>query len=167
MEDTAGRLVVIRVGARAGAASGVALAATLMLVAEIASEPTGVPGIDSSTWTPPTGVASLVLGEDALHGSLVVGPILLGLAILMAAATVAGVIGVSLLVYLLGYAPPTLPAVLVGIAWGGALQVALLRVTFNDPLPTFGRWLGWAAYGATLGLASSRLLARTTVPVAA
>jgi uncharacterized membrane protein HdeD (DUF308 family) len=53
---------VLQAGALAAIAAGFVMAAWPMVVAAIAQEPTAVPGIHQTLWTPPEGIWSVVFG---------------------------------------------------------------------------------------------------------
>ena len=160
--------VVVRVGAAAGVIAGVAMIGWQMLAGEIDATPTAVEGVDSSTWTAITAVASLVLGADAQHGWFSFGPVLLGLILLMAYAIALGVLGVALLVYVQGYHPGPLAAAAQGVVYGLLLQIFVVNLTINalqdvnTVYESTTPWSWWAAhslYGGTLGIAGARMLA--------
>jgi hypothetical protein len=60
---------VLQAGALAAIAAGFIMAAWQMVVAAIAQNPTAVPGIHQTLWTPPEGIWSVVFGVHHLHGS--------------------------------------------------------------------------------------------------
>src|SRR4051794_25483041 len=84
----------MRVGTACGLVAGLVFAVHLCLIAEIAAAPTTEAGIRSSTWTPLTGIASFALGRDAVHGSLHLGPVLLGIAMHLVVAVLVAIPGV-------------------------------------------------------------------------
>lgn len=148
----------------AGLAAGVAMAATVMLVAEIASEPTAVPGIDSSTWTPVTAITAFLFGPDAFHAAFAVLPILFGLVAHLLLSVAFGAAGFALIVYSLGWRPWPPAAAALGFFFGLALEVVVINVIVNgiepdnlvyESLPEWGWWAGHAAYGVTLGIATA------------
>lgn len=158
---------VVSVGTAGGVAAGVAMAATLMAIAEIASEPTFAPGIDSSTWTPLTGIAAFLLGTDAFHGDFDVLPVAFGLAVHLTVAAVLGAAGLGFIVASLGARPGLPGATLLGFVYGLFLQVFLLSLVINgiqgeltvyQSLPPWGWWVAHAAYGTAFGLAGALLL---------
>lgn len=158
------------VGIRAGLRGGAAAALLLATVAEIAAQRTAVEGIRSSVWTPITAVAALVFGDGAFHGDFQLGPIAAGLALLLLAAALLGAVGALLVVVCLGARPAPGAAVAIGIAYGLALQVALIVVLANQlqsddllgrSLPVWAWWPAWALYGAVLGAACARLARRS------
>lgn len=160
---------IATVGARAGLLAGAAMIAWELTASEIASEPTALDGIQSSTWTPVTAIASFVLGTDAYSGSFAIGSIALGLAIHLVLAVLLGVVGTAALVYVLGYRPGAFGAALCGAAYGLFLEIALLNLLVNltqDPdivyraAPEWTWWVAHGIYGTTFGLLAARRLAR-------
>lgn len=79
----------------AAALAAPALIVTLMLISEIASQPTWAPGVESSSWTPLRGVAALIAGTGAYGGDFDLPPILGGLVALLLFATVVGGAGAA------------------------------------------------------------------------
>lgn len=155
------------VGSLAGLAGGAAMALTLGTISEIASEPTFAPGIDSSTWTPFTGIAAFFFGPDAFHGDFHVLPIAFGLALHMLLSIAVGVAGLAFLVYTLGARPTPLSAATLGFAYGLFLQLLAVNAVVNaiqaeqtvyESMPQWGWFAGHAAYGTTLGLVGALLL---------
>lgn len=158
---------VAGVGGVAGVLAGAAMLASQMMVGEIANEPTAVEGVDSSAWTAITGIASVLLGPDAVHGSFEPGAILVGLVLAALYAAAAGVVGVALLVYVQGYHPGPVAAATQGFAYGLLLQILVLNLAVNllqDPntvyesTPPWGWWLGHSVYGIALGGAGAGML---------
>lgn len=152
---------VLRAGLGAGAAAGAAMALTLMLIAEVAAEPTPIPGISSSTWTPLTAITSFLFGPDAFAGSFQVLPVTFGAAWHLLNSVMAGVAGVALLIWLLGPRPHPVAAAVLGFLYGLTLEVVVLNLLVNgiqdlltvyEALPQWGWWVGHAAFGSTLGL---------------
>ncbi len=150
-----------------GAVAAAAMMGTLMAIAEIASEPTAVSGVDSSTWTPSTGIASFLFGPDAFTASFRPLPILFGLVAHLALSILFAALGLALVVWMLGYRPRPPAAAIVGLAYGLALEVLVLNLAVNgiqgdntvyESLPPWGWWVAHAAYGTTLGLAGSLML---------
>lgn len=161
------RAVVARVGVAAGAVGGVAMIAWQALAGEIDATPTAVAGIDSSTWTAITSVASLVLGADAVHGWFSLGPVVLGLILWMAYAVALGVLGIALLVYVQGYHPGPAAAAVQGIAYGLLAQILVINLTVNaiqgvntvyESTTPWSWFAAHAVYGTVLGLAGAGLL---------
>lgn len=142
-------------------AAALFLVASLLAISEIAASPTAEAGVLTSTWTPLRGVFSLVGGADTFGGSWDLGPMVGGLAIIIAVATALGLAGIALIVFLLGREPPPLAAILVGTAWGMAVQIALVGLLVGgllgdlpayDSVPAWGWWLSTLPWGAALGL---------------
>ena len=159
--------VVARMGAAAGAVGGLAMIAWQMLAGEIDATPTAVEGIDSSTWTAITSVASLVLGADAMHGWFSLGPVLLGLILWMAYAVALGVLGIALLVYVQGYHPGPAAAAVQGVAYALVAQVLVINLTVNamqavntvyESTAPWSWFAAHAVYGTALGFAGAGLL---------
>jgi hypothetical protein len=151
----------------AGAGAGVAMAGWLMFCGEVADEPTGAPGVDSSTWTALTAIAAFLFGQDAFHGDFAALPVLAGLAIHLTTAAVLAVPGAALIVYALGERVRPLGAAAAGLAYGLTLQVVALNLVVNwlqsgaelhESIPRWGWWVGHAAYGVALGLLLARRL---------
>lgn len=154
-------------GAAAGIVGGGAMAMTVMSIAEISSEPTFAPGIDSSTWTPITGITAFLFGLDAFHGDFHVLPILFGLVAHLSASALFGIAGFWLIVVTQGPEPGPFGAAVEGFAYALTIQVFFLNVVVNgiqdvltvyESMPQWGWWIGHLAYGTTLGAATSVLL---------
>ena len=163
----AGTGTVLVTGVVAGLAGAVAMALWLVFCAEVASAPTPVPGIDSSSWTPLTAITSFLFGVDAFHGDFHVLSILFGAAAHAFLGVVFGVVGVGLIAYAFAGRPGVVGGALLGLAYGLVLEVLVLNVAINwiqdvhtvaDALPTWCWWLGHALYGATLGVVAARML---------
>ena len=159
--------VVARVGVAAGAVGGVAMIAWQMLAGEIDATPTAVQGIDSSTWTAITSVASLVLGADAMHGWFSLGPVLLGLVLWMAYAVALGILGIALLVYVQGYHPGPAAAAAQGMAYALLVQILVINLTVNaiqqvntvyESTAPWSWFAAHAVWGTAFGLVSAGLL---------
>src|SRR3954452_15806138 len=96
---------VLQVGAFAGIAAGLIMAAWQMIVAAIAQEPTAVPGIHQTLWTPPEGIWSVVFGVHHFHGSFHLIPVLGGIVAHVGNSLILGILGVALLIGILGRRP--------------------------------------------------------------
>lgn len=153
---------VLRAGLGAGVAGGAVMALALMSIAEVAAEPTAVPGVSSSTWTPLTAITSFLFGSDAFAGSFQVLPIAFGALWHAVNAALAGVVGGALIIWLLGPRPHPVTAMSVGLLYGLVLEILVLNLVVNgiqdvltvyEALPPWGWWVGHAAFGSTLGLA--------------
>jgi hypothetical protein len=171
---------ILQVGALAGIAAGLMYAAWQMLVAAIAQEPTAVPTIHQTLWTPPQGIWSVVFGVHHFHGSFHFIPVFGGIVAHLGNALVLGILGVALLTAILGRRPNPAAAVVVGVAYGIAVDAILLLGIINtqkiqtlySASPHWSWWIGHAIFGVTLGLLGSALLRRNNpthseVPLAA
>lgn len=158
---------VVLTGVVAGVAAAVAMALWLMFCAEVANDPTPVAGIDSSTWTPLTGITSFVFGLDAFHGDFHVLSILFGAGAHVFLGVAFGVVGVGLIAYTFAGRPGVGGGAALGFAYGLVLEVLVLNITVNgiqdvhtvsDALPSWGWWVGHAFYGTVLGVVAARML---------
>ena len=171
---------ILQVGALAGIAAGLMYAAWQMLVAAIAQEPTAVPTIHQTLWTPPEGIWSVVFGVHHFHGSFHFVPVFGGIVAHVGNALVFGILGVVLLTALLGRRPSFPAAVAFGVAYAIAVDAILLLGIINtqkiqtlySAAPHWSWWIGHGIFGVTLGLLGSALLRRNNaehseVPLAA
>lgn len=167
MTRRAGKTVFLLTGVAGGVAGAAAMMIWLIFCAEVANEPTAVPGIQSSAWTPVTAITSFLFGIDAFHGSFAVLSILFGLAAHLFLGIVFGLVGVALLSYTFAGRPTPAGAALFGFVYGLTLQVLVLNVIVNwmqdvhtvaDALPSWGWWIAHAFYGTTLGIVAARML---------
>src|SRR3954470_10765112 len=157
---------VLEVGALAGVASGFIMAAWQMVVAAIAQNPTAVPGIHQTLWTPPEGIWSVVFGVHHFHGSFQLIPVLGGIVGHMGNSLILGIVDVSLLTAILGRRPNPCGAVVLGAAYGIAVEAILINGIVNtqkiqtlySSTPHWSWWVGHGIFGATLGLLFSVLL---------
>ena len=155
-------------GALAGIAAGLMYAAWQMLVAAIAQDPTAVPGIHQTLWTPPEGIWSVVFGVHHFHGSFHFIPVFGGIVAHLGNALVLGILGVALLTAILGRRPNPVAAVVLGVAYGIAVDAILLLGIINTQKiqtlygasPHWSWWVGHTIFGVTLGLLGSILLRR-------
>src|SRR3954465_3723663 len=92
---------VLYVGALAGIAAGLIMAAWQMVVAAIAQNPTAVPGIHQTLWTPPEGIWSVMFGVRPFHGSFHFIPVFGGIVVHMGNSIILGIVGVALLTAIL------------------------------------------------------------------
>lgn len=159
----------VRIGLGAGLLGAAFLVVHLAAIAETAAAPTTAPGIRSSTWTPFTGIATIVSGDGALHGSFRPGYILLGLALLVAMSLVAGVIGTWWIYVCLGTAGPPWLGGLLGVAYGVFVEVVAFQFVINPiqspdvvyrSVPPWAWWAGFGVYGGIVGLAAASRLER-------
>ena len=159
---------ILQVGALAGIAAGLMYAAWQMLVAAIAQEPTAVPTIHQTLWTPPEGIWSVVFGVHHFHGSFHFVPVFGGIVAHLGNALVFGTLGVVLLAALLGRRPSYPAAVAFGVAYAIAVDAILLLGIINtqkiqtlySAAPHWSWWIGHGIFGVTLGLLGSALLRR-------
>ena len=171
---------ILQVGALAGIAAGLMYAAWQMLVAAIAQEPTAVPTIHQTLWTPPEGIWSVVFGVHHFHGSFHFVPVFGGIVAHLGNSLVFGILGVVLLTALLGRRPSFPAAVAFGVAYAIAVDAILLLGIINtqkiqtlySAAPHWSWWIGHGIFGVTLGLLGSALLRRNNpthseVPLAA
>ena len=160
---------MIVAGVLAGAGGGALATCSLCAIAEIAAERTAVAGIESSTWTPLTGAATLIAGESGFAGSFELGPILLG-AVLFGAAWIGIGLAVAAAVrYLLGSSPDGIGGALIGAAGGAFALILLLPLLVNGllqdtlytyrSLPPWGWWIGFITAGALTGALAARGIA--------
>jgi hypothetical protein len=160
---------IVQVGALAGIAAGLMYAAWQMVVAAIAQEPTAVPTIHQTLWTPPEGIWSVVFGVHHFHGSFQFVPVFGGIVAHLGNAMVLGILGVALLTAILGRRPSFPAAVVFGVAYGIAVDAILLLGIINtqkiqtlySAAPHWSWWIGHATFGVTLGLLGSALLRRS------
>ena len=157
---------VLRAAALAAIAAGFIMAAWQMVVAAIAQSPTAVPGIHQTLWTPPEGIWSVVFGAHHFHGSFHLIPVLGGIVGHMGNSLILGIVGVALLTAILGRRPNPAVAVVLGAAYGIAVEAILINGIVNtqkiqtlySSTPHWSWWVGHGIFGATLGLLSSVLL---------
>ncbi|HEY0391554.1 MAG TPA: hypothetical protein VGC63_07590 [Solirubrobacterales bacterium] len=147
-----------------------ALIVTLSLIAEIAATPTARSGVNSSTWTPVTGVTALFFGQGAYHGDFAPASIAFGLLAMAIVSALATIPILALLSYSLGRSPHPLAAALFTTACGLAAEILLINLLVNwlqsenqlyRSLPSWGWWAAMATWGATLGLTYARAGHRT------
>ena len=162
---------VLQVGAVAAIASGFIMAAWQMVVAAIAQNPTAVHGIHQTLWTPPEGIWSVAFGVHHFHGSFHFIPVFGGIVGHMGNSLIVGIMGVALLTAILGRRPNPVAAVVIGAAYGIAVEAILINWIINtqkvqtlySSTPHWSWWVGHAIFGVTLGLLSSVLLRRNNV----
>jgi hypothetical protein len=157
---------VIRVGALAAIVGGIVMAVWQMVVAAIAQQPTAVPGIHQTLWTPPEGIWSVVFGVHHFHGDFHFIPVFGGIAGHMMNSLVLGLVGVVLLTAILGRQPHPAAAVILGIGYGIAVQAILISAVINtqkiqtlySSTPHWSWFVGHGIFGLTLGMLTSVLL---------
>jgi hypothetical protein len=160
---------MLQVGALAGIAAGLLYAAWQVVVAAIAQDPTAVPGIHQTLWTPPQGIWSVVFGVHHFHGSFHLIPVLGGIVAHMGNSLILGIVGVALLVAILGRRPNVAAAVVLGAVYGIAVDAIVINGIVNtqkiqtlySATPHWSWWIAHGIFGITLGLLSSVLLRRT------
>jgi hypothetical protein len=160
---------LVKVGAIAGLAGGMMMAMWQMVVGAIATEPTAVPGIDSSFWTAVTSIPSVIFGEQWFHGSFDFWAVFLGLIGHMMNSMILGIVGITLATTLLGKRL-TIPAAMVfGMMFGLVLEVLIVNLIVNQiqdvntlytSTPEWSWWAAHALFGGTLGLVGATLLRR-------
>ena len=159
---------VLQAAALAAIAAGLIMAAWQMLVAAIAQTPTAVPGIHQTLWTPPEAIWSVVFGVHHFHGSFHLIPVLGGVVAHMGNSMMLGILGVALLIAILGRRPNPAAAVVLGAAYGIAIDAILINGIVNtqkiqtlySATPHWSWWVAHGIFGITLGLLSSVLLRR-------
>jgi hypothetical protein len=169
--ESAAATKVLQVGALAAIASGFIMAAWQMVIAAIARNPTAVHGIHQTLWTPPEGIWSVVFGVHHFHGSFHLIPVFGGIGGHMGNSLILGIMGVALLTAILGRRPNPVAAVVIGAAYGIAVEAILINWIINtqkvqtlySSTPHWSWWVGHAIFGVTLGLLSSVLLRRNNV----
>jgi hypothetical protein len=157
---------VIRVGALAAIVGGIVMAVWQMVVAAIAQQPTAVPGIHQTLWTPPEGIWSVVFGVHHFHGDFHFIPVFGGIAGHMMNSLVLGLVGVVLLTAIVGRQPHPAAAVILGIGYGIAVQAILISAVINtqkiqtlySSTPHWSWFVGHGIFGPTLGMLTSVLL---------
>jgi hypothetical protein len=162
---------ILQVGVLAGIAAGLIMAAWQMVVAAIAQNPTAVPGIHQTLWTPPEGIWSVVFGVHHFHGTFHFIPVFGGIFGHLANSVILGILGVSLLTAILGRRPNLAAATVLGVAYGIAVEAVLINLIINtqkirtlySATPHWSWWVGHGIFGMTLGLLSGVLLRRNDV----
>ena len=171
---------ILKVGAIAGIAGGLMYAGWQMVIGAIAQEPTAVPGIHQTLWTPPEGIWSVVFGVHHFHGSFHFIPVFGGIVAHLGNSLIFGILGLALLTAILGRRPNPAAAVVLGGAYGIAVNAILVNGIVNtqkiqtlySAAPHWSWWVGHTIFGVTLGLLGSVLLRRNNakqaeVPLAA
>src|SRR3954464_8913897 len=159
---------VVKAGALAAIAAGFIMAAWQMVIAAIAQNPTAVPGIHQTLWTPPEGIWSVAFGVHHFHGSFHVIPVFGGIVGHLGNSLIVGIMGVALVAAILGRRPNPVAAVVIGPAYGIAVEAILVNSIVNtqkvqtlySSTPHWSWWIGHGIFGVTLGLLGSVLLRR-------
>jgi hypothetical protein len=159
---------ILQVGALAGVAAGLMYAAWQVVVAAIAQDPTAVPGIHQTLWTPPQGIWSVAFGVRHFHGSFHFIPVFGGVVAHLGNSLLLGILGVALLVAILGRRPNPAGAIVLGAAYGIAVDAILINGIVNtqkiqtlySAAPHWSWWVAHGIFGITLGWLSSLLLRR-------
>jgi hypothetical protein len=159
---------ILQVGALAGIAAGLMYAAWQVVVAAIAQHPTAVPGIHQTLWTPPQAIWSVVFGVHHFHGSFHFIPVFGGIVAHMGNSLILGILGVALLIAILGRRPNPAAAIVLGAAYGIAVDAIVINGIVNtqkiqtlySATPHWSWWVAHAIFGITLGLLTSVLLRR-------
>jgi len=147
------------------------MAAWQMVIAAIAQNPTAVPGIHQTLWTPPEGIWSVAFGVHHFHGSFHVIPVFGGIVGHLGNSLIVGIMGVALVAAILGRRPNPVAAVVIGPAYGIAVEAILVNSIVNtqkvqtlySSTPHWSWWVGHGIFGVTLGLLSSVLLRRNNL----
>jgi hypothetical protein len=162
-------LAVLKVGAIAGLAGGMMMALWQMIVGAIAKDPTAVPGIHTTFWTPVEGIWSVIFGVHHFHGDWHAIPVLGGIAGHMMNSMILGIIGTALIVALLGRRPNIGAAVMLAVGFGIAIEAILVNGIINNAqkietlyhsTPTWSWWVAHAIFGMSLGGLAGLLLRR-------
>src|SRR5919112_547152 len=159
---------ILRAGAIAAIAAGFIMAAWQTVVAAIAQNPTAVHGIHQTLWTPPEAIWSVVFGVHHFHGSFHFIPVFGGIVAHMGNSLILGIVGVALLIAILGRQPNPAAAVVLGAAYGIAVDAIVVNgivntqkiQTLDSATPHWSWWVAHGIFGITLGLLSSVLLRR-------
>jgi hypothetical protein len=159
---------ILQVGALAGIAAGLLYATWQVVVAAIAQDPTAVPGIHQTLWTPPEAIWSVVFGVHHFHGSFHLIPVLGGVVAHMGNSLILGILGVALLTSILGDRPNPAAAGVLGAAYGIAVDAIVINGIVNtqeiqtlySATPHWSWWIAHGIFGITLGLLGSVLLRR-------
>jgi hypothetical protein len=157
---------ILRVGALAGITAGLMYAAWQVVVAAIAQAPTAVPGIHQTLWTPPQGIWSVAFGVHHFHGSFHFIPVLGGIVAHLGNSLILGILGVALLIAILGRRPNPVAAIVLGAAYGIAVDAIVINGIVNtqkiqtlySAAPHWSWWVAHGIFGITLGLLCSLLL---------
>jgi len=154
---------LIPAGAIAGMAGGMMMAMWQMIVGAIARDPTALPGVHQSFWTPVEGIWSVIFGSQHFHSSFHLVPVLGGIAGHMMNSMMLGIVGVYLASKLFGGRPTIYQAMAFGMMFGLVLEVVIMNLLVNTILqttvhslytstPEWSWWVAHAMFGATVGL---------------
>lgn len=162
---------LIPVGAIAGMAGGMMMAMWQMIVGAIARDPTALPGVHQSFWTPVEGIWSVIFGSQRFHSSFHLVPVVGGIAGHMMNSMMLGILGVFLATKLFGGRPTVAQAIAFGMMFGLVLEVVIVNGLVNGVLqsthtlytstPEWSWWVAHAMFGATVGLIGATLLRRS------
>lgn len=161
---------LLPVGAIAGMAGGMMMAMWQMVVGAIARDPTALPGVHQSFWTPVEGIWSTIFGYQRFHGDFHFVPVVGGIALHMANSMMLGVVGVYLATKLFRR-PTVYQAMAFGMMFGLVLEVVIMNLIVNTILqttihtlytstPEWSWWVAHVMFGATVGLVGATLLRR-------
>ncbi len=162
-------LTVMKVGAIAGMTGGMMMAMWQMIVGAIAKDPTAVPGIHTTFWTPVEGIWSVIFGVHHFHGDWHTVPVLGGMMGHMMNSMILGIMGMALIVLILGRRPNIGAAVMLATAFGIAVEAILVNLIINGfqsvetlyySTPTWSWWVAHGIFGMTLGTLGALLLRR-------
>jgi hypothetical protein len=163
-------LAVIKAGAIAGVVGGMMMAIWQMVVGAIAKDPTAVPGIHTTFWTPVEGIWSVIFGVHHFHGDFHTVPILGGIAGHMMNSMILGIAGIALIALILGRRPNIVAPVMLAVAYGIAIEAILVNGIINNAqkietlyysTPTWSWWVAHGIFGMTLGTLGALLLRRS------
>jgi hypothetical protein len=164
---------IVQAGAIAGVLGGMMMAMYQMVVGAIAKDPTAVPGVHTTFWTPVEGIWSVIFGVHHFHGDFHVVPVLGGEMGHMMNSVILGIIGVALIATILGRRPNIAAAVMVAVAYGIAIEAILVNWIINGSqkietlyysTPRWSWWVAHAIFGMTLGTLGALLLRRKSSP---
>jgi hypothetical protein len=163
-------LAVIKAGAIVGVVGGMMMAIWQMVVGAIAKDPTAVPGIHTTFWTPVEGIWSVFFGVRHFHGDFHTVPVLGGIAGHMMNSMILGIAGIALIALILGRRPNIVAAVMLAVAYGIAIEAILVNGIINNAqkietlyysTPTWSWWVAHAIFGMTLGILGALVLRRS------
>lgn len=138
-----------------------------MVVGAIARDPTAVPGVRTSFWTPVEGIWSVIFGDKHLHGDFHFVPVVGGMMGHMMNSMMLGIVGVYLATALLGKRPSVAQAMAFGMMFGLVLELVIVNLIINGlqsvetlytSTPEWSWWVAHGMFGATVGLVGASLL---------